>query len=67
MISLLAGKPNPECFPFSSITITLKESNEKIVLTQEEMDIAFQYALPGGVGGLIQVRMRLFVCPESLD
>lgn len=51
------GKPNPDCFPFSGISITLKGSNERIELTETELHDAFQYALlPGGIVDLVKVR-----------
>ena len=36
--------------------MSLKGSNEKIVLNDTEMHDAFQYALPGGIPGLVKAR-----------
>ncbi|KAK4155643.1 pyridoxal phosphate-dependent transferase [Chaetomidium leptoderma] len=61
MISLIVGKPNPDCFPFSGLSIALKGTNEKIDLNEAELHDAFQYALlPGGVPGLRKARMLWF-------
>ncbi|KAI2466443.1 PLP-dependent transferase [Annulohypoxylon bovei var. microspora] len=50
-----ARKPNPEIFPFEKITLSLKESNEEIVLTQEDGLVdGLQYGLPGGNPELIK-------------
>ncbi|KAI1452818.1 PLP-dependent transferase [Annulohypoxylon moriforme] len=55
MISLVAGKPNPEVFPFEKITISLKGSKEDIILTQEDGLIdGLQYGLPGGNPNLVK-------------
>ncbi|KAI1205182.1 PLP-dependent transferase [Annulohypoxylon truncatum] len=55
MISLVAGKPNPEVFPFDKITLSLKGANEEIVLTRENGLIdGLQYGLPGGNPGLVK-------------
>ncbi|PGH10866.1 hypothetical protein AJ79_05226 [Helicocarpus griseus UAMH5409] len=55
MISLVAGKPNPETFPFSKISISLKGSNENtIVLEEKTLRDALQYDLPGGNAELIK-------------
>lgn len=44
-----AGKPNPQCFPFSDMSISLKGTDDKIELDDQEMHDAFQYGLqPGG-------------------
>ncbi|OTA98388.1 hypothetical protein M426DRAFT_258948 [Hypoxylon sp. CI-4A] len=55
MISLVAGKPNPEMFPFEKITLSLKGSNQEIVLTQEDGLVdGLQYGLPGGNSDLVE-------------
>ncbi|KAK1145514.1 hypothetical protein N8T08_004072 [Aspergillus melleus] len=55
MISLVAGKPNPETFPFSDISISLKDSNgHRIVLEEGRLSEALQYGLPGGNAELIK-------------
>ncbi|KAI1402869.1 PLP-dependent transferase [Hypoxylon fuscum] len=55
MISLVAGKPNPEVFPFEKITLSLKGSNKDIVLTRENGLIdGLQYGLPGGNPDLVK-------------
>ncbi|KAI1338798.1 PLP-dependent transferase [Xylariaceae sp. FL0016] len=54
MISLVAGKPNPETFPFSKIEISLKESHQKIVLEENVLRDALQYGLPGGAAEFTQ-------------
>ena len=54
----VVGKPNPDCFPFSGISISLKGTIEKIELNETELHDAFQYALlPGGIVDLIKARM----------
>ncbi|KAK3314240.1 pyridoxal phosphate-dependent transferase [Apodospora peruviana] len=53
VISLIVGKPNPECFPFSGLSITLKGSDERLELSETDIRDAFQYALlPGGLPDL---------------
>ncbi|KAI0885912.1 PLP-dependent transferase [Annulohypoxylon maeteangense] len=55
MISLVAGKPNPEVFPFEKITLSLKGSNEEIILTREDGLVdGLQYGLPGGNPELVR-------------
>ncbi|KAI0124119.1 pyridoxal phosphate-dependent transferase [Xylariales sp. AK1849] len=55
MISLIVGKPNPDCFPFSGVSIALKGTNEEIKLNETQLHDAFQYALlPGGITELRQ-------------
>ncbi len=54
----VVGKPNPDCFPFSGISITLKGTDEQIELNETELHDAFQYALlPGGIADLLKARM----------
>lgn len=54
------GKPNPETFPFSKITISLKGcDDDEIVLDGGELSDALQYGLPGGNPELVQVRSIL--------
>ncbi|KAI0113348.1 PLP-dependent transferase [Daldinia grandis] len=55
MISLVAGKPNPEVFPFEKITLSLKGSNKEIILTRENgLTDGLQYGLPGGNPDLVK-------------
>ncbi|KAI1481783.1 PLP-dependent transferase [Daldinia eschscholtzii] len=55
MISLVAGKPNPEVFPFEKITLSLKGSSKQIILTQEDgLADGLQYGLPGGNSDLVK-------------
>ncbi|KAI1333955.1 pyridoxal phosphate-dependent transferase [Xylariaceae sp. FL0016] len=55
MVSLVVGKPNPDCFPFSGISISLKGTEEQIHLDPTDLHDAFQYALiPGGIKELRQ-------------
>jgi tryptophan aminotransferase len=59
MISLVAGKPNPETFPIAEIAITLKGDQigkNRIILDGEDLTQALQYGLPGGNMELIRVR-----------
>lgn len=52
-----AGKPNPESFPFSEISISLKGPNRtKIVLDEHDLEDGLQYGLPGGSPELVQVQ-----------
>jgi tryptophan aminotransferase len=60
MISLVAGKPNPETFPFAEIAITLKgPAGTKIVLDEADLNVGLQYGLPAGNGELIKVCFSL--------
>ncbi|KAL2148023.1 hypothetical protein VTI28DRAFT_79 [Corynascus sepedonium] len=55
MISLVAGKPNPQTFPFSKISITLNDSKETtLVLDDAALSEALQYNLPAGHPGLLK-------------
>ncbi|KAL4866675.1 hypothetical protein BDV12DRAFT_198897 [Aspergillus spectabilis] len=57
MISLVAGKPNPETFPIAEIAITLKGDQigkNRIVLDGKILTQALQYGLPGGNMELIR-------------
>ncbi|OAT04281.1 hypothetical protein BDBG_16210 [Blastomyces gilchristii SLH14081] len=72
MISLVAGKPSPETFPFAKLSISLKDSNEStIVLEESLLREALQYGLPGGNAELIQwfrgLQKRVHGLPESGD
>eukprot|EP00002_Diphylleia_rotans_P006209 TRINITY_DN1555_c0_g1_i1.p1 TRINITY_DN1555_c0_g1~~TRINITY_DN1555_c0_g1_i1.p1 ORF type:complete len:349 (-),score=71.69 TRINITY_DN1555_c0_g1_i1:137-1183(-) len=53
MISLGGGLPNPEAFPFSGFTATLK-SGEKIELTPEQVNASLQYSATQGIPDLVQ-------------
>lgn len=63
MISLLAGKPNPTTFPFSSISVTLKpvgnEPAETLVIESDALDEGLQYGPTAGLGGLVEWIERL--------
>lgn len=59
MISLLAGKPNPTTFPFSSLTVALKPiipDGEIISLTIEGDDLTdgLQYSATAGMPSLVK-------------
>jgi hypothetical protein len=57
-VDFVIGKPSPDCFPFSGMSITLKGTCEQIQLGEKDLHDAFQYALiPGGMTELRQVRM----------
>jgi hypothetical protein len=61
MLMVFLGKPNPDCFPFSGLSISLKGTDEKIELDALKLHDAFQYALqPGGVPDLKKARLKLF-------
>ncbi|CAH7665787.1 pyridoxal phosphate-dependent transferase [Phakopsora pachyrhizi] len=59
MISMLVGKPNPDTFPFSSITLTLKAHDatgdvpETLELKNRELDDALQYGPTAGLSSLL--------------
>lgn len=56
MISLVAGKPNPETLPFAEIAITLKgPAGTKIVLDEADLNVGLQYGLPAGNSELTKV------------
>ncbi|KAK2750375.1 putative secondary metabolism biosynthetic enzyme [Myotisia sp. PD_48] len=67
MISLVAGKPNPETFPFAKISISLKDSNETIVLEESDLRDALQYGLPAGNSELIQWFEELQIKVHGID
>lgn len=59
IISLLAGKPHPSTFPFTSFSFTIRDpvdpSKETAVqLTQEELDVALQYSAGQGIPPLLE-------------
>jgi tryptophan aminotransferase len=55
MISLVAGKPNPDTFPFSKISITVNGPEEKtLVLEGAALSEALQYGPPAGHPGLLK-------------
>ncbi|CAO1626947.1 unnamed protein product [Sympodiomycopsis kandeliae] len=54
MLSLLAGKPNPETFPFESITVNLKpnpetQKSEEIKIQGDDLYLALQYGATAGL------------------
>ncbi len=56
LLILGPGKPNPETFPFSKISVTLNGPEETtLVLDQAALSEALQYGLPAGHSGLIKV------------
>jgi tryptophan aminotransferase len=51
-----AGKPNPDTFPFSKISITVNGPEEKtLVLEGAALSEALQYGPPAGHPGLLKV------------
>lgn len=58
MISMLAGKPNPSTFPFSSVTVAIKPAvpgGETISLTLDgdTLTEGLQYGATDGLTGLV--------------
>lgn len=53
MISLGTGLPNPECFPFTSLSFSLS-SGEMVTLTQDELKAALQYSATPGMPALLK-------------
>ncbi|KAK5657859.1 hypothetical protein OQA88_2407 [Cercophora sp. LCS_1] len=54
-ILIRTGKPSPNCFPFSGMSIKLKDADTEIQLSDKDLHDAFQYALmPGGLPELRQ-------------
>lgn len=58
MISLLAGKPNPATFPFSSLSVALKpiipsDPIETLVVESSALEEGLQYGPTAGLGGLV--------------
>lgn len=51
------GKPNPETFPFSRISIKLKGWDDEIVIDGSKLSDALQYGLPGGNAELVEVQV----------
>lgn len=54
MISLLAGKPNPSTFPFSSLTVSLKpiipgDTVEVLTIDGDHLTEALQYSATAGL------------------
>ncbi|GAA5850714.1 hypothetical protein JCM3766R1_000183 [Sporobolomyces carnicolor] len=59
MVSLLAGKPNAETFPFSAITVSLKpivpgDAPEQLVVESDALTEGLQYGPTAGLSGLIK-------------
>ncbi|SNX83066.1 tryptophan amino transferase (transaminase) [Melanopsichium pennsylvanicum] len=58
MLSLLAGKPNPDTFPFESISLNLKPEAEagptQLSIQGEDLITALQYGATSGVPKLVQ-------------
>ena len=58
LISLLAGKPNPETFPFTSLSFTAKSplaDDQDVALTLDQEDLAegLQYTATAGLPRLL--------------
>lgn len=61
VVSLLAGKPNPDTFPFEAITLTVKspipnEAAYDIRIDGPDLNRAMQYGITGGLPDFVQVR-----------
>ncbi|GAA6023702.1 hypothetical protein JCM11491_005278 [Sporobolomyces phaffii] len=59
MVSLLAGKPNAETFPFSAITVSLKpiiptDEPEQLVVESDALTEGLQYGPTAGLAGLVK-------------
>lgn len=58
MLSLLAGKPNPDTFPFESITLNVKPQAEagptQLTITGDDLNTALQYGSTSGIPKLVQ-------------
>ncbi|GAA5922737.1 uncharacterized protein JCM15063_003407 [Sporobolomyces koalae] len=59
MVSLLAGKPNAETFPFSAITVSLKpiiptDTPEQLVVESDALTEGLQYGPTAGLTGLVK-------------
>ncbi|GAA5877268.1 hypothetical protein JCM16303_006222 [Sporobolomyces ruberrimus] len=59
MVSLLAGKPNAETFPFSAITVSLKpliptDKPEQLVVESDALTEGLQYGPTAGLSGLVK-------------
>jgi tryptophan aminotransferase len=54
MVSLLAGKPNADTFPFESITLKLKPpSSETLTISGADLDEGLQYGMTAGLPRLV--------------
>ncbi|GAA5985202.1 hypothetical protein JCM5350_004271 [Sporobolomyces pararoseus] len=59
MVSLLAGKPNAETFPFSSIKVSLKplipgDKVEELIVESDALTEGLQYGPTNGLTGLVE-------------
>ncbi|KAI0090982.1 PLP-dependent transferase [Irpex rosettiformis] len=59
IISLLAGKPHPSTFPFTSLSFTIRDpidpaQETAVQLTQEELETALQYSAGQGILPLLE-------------
>ncbi|KAF5333019.1 hypothetical protein D9758_015185 [Tetrapyrgos nigripes] len=61
MLSMLAGKPNPEVFPYVSLSMTVRSPNpaidsslNEIVIKDEDLSVALQYGITSGVPELVK-------------
>ncbi|WFD33423.1 tryptophan transaminase [Malassezia cuniculi] len=63
MISMLAGKPNPEGFPFSSITMDIKLTGQsepvKLTMDSDLLNESLQYSLTPGINALLDAYARI--------
>ncbi|KAF8577771.1 PLP-dependent transferase [Ramaria rubella] len=64
MISLLAGKPNPEAFPFTSVSFTAHSPGNPSVessynITGSKLAAALQYGATSGIPDLVEWMTRL--------
>lgn len=68
MLSLLAGKPNPETFPFNAITLELKPEPEgsepvQVRIEGKDLDDGLQYSATDGIKSLnswlVEWQMRI--------
>jgi tryptophan aminotransferase len=62
VVSLLAGKPNPETFPFEAITLSVKsllpdDGAYDIRIDGSDLDRALQYGMTGGLPDFVEVSL----------
>lgn len=68
MISFVAGKPNPQTFPFAKISVSLKGyEDEPLVLEGASLTAALQYGMPGGHPQLVKVLYNPRSSAENVD
>lgn len=61
MLSMLAGKPNPSTFPFTSLSLTVRSPNPSVDKSETVLDIrgaelaaGLQYGLTSGMPALVE-------------